>query len=203
MSKHTFELHQVDIPNVPGHRDHSRPMEKIDTMVFHRIHVGDPENDDAEALAKFFAEYNKRPSGRLGWMPYSFVIPKKQPGGQVVIVEQACPLWSITPHALAWNERSVGVGVVGDFRKRPPTVKQKAACKWLALRLQDTILPHLRKRNNKVHRDLLVTVHGALTRGTKDPEKLLGGKEECPGPLFAPTWREVKKALASAGKVKV
>ena len=192
---HRFELRQVAIPNSPGNRGHSRALTAIDAAVLHRIHMGDPDNDNAESIALAFDKLGQR-------MPYTFIVPSAQPSSDLVIVEQACPLWAKTGHALAWNDRSVGIGVVGDFRKTKPTVKQKAAILWLCLRLQDVCTPHLKLRRG-TNTDFLVTVHGALTTGTRDPQKLIGGKEECPGPLFLPTWRQVRKIVSAAGKVRL
>lgn len=201
MTEHAFELKRVDIPNVPGTRSgKTRAISDIDTAIFHRIHVGNPESDDAAAIAKFFMDEGKKWIG-THHMPYPFIIPRAQPSGRLVLVEQCVPLWAVTPHAKAWNTRAVGIGVVGDFRKQAPTAKQKAACLWLAQRLADVCTPHLKLRRTATKKNFLVTVHGALTTATSDPEKLIGGKEECPGPMFLPAWREIRKALATSDTI--
>lgn len=191
----SFELQQILIPNVPG-RKLGRKIEYIDTCMFHRIHVGDPETDDGIAIASFFEREGKKWIG-AAQMPYSFIVPRKQPPGSLVIVQQCVPLNRKTPHAKAWNRRAVGVGVVGDFRQQTPTKKQKMGCLWIASRLRDICENHLRPASypRASPRDFLVTVHSAITTATSDPKKLTGGSEECPGPRFNATYRMIKQAL--------
>lgn len=63
----------------------------------------------AEGVAGFYASLDGKPTG--GKMPYTFVV------NQAGSVEQARPITDITPHGRSYNRRSVGVAVLGDFRK--------------------------------------------------------------------------------------
>ena len=194
MSHYTFELQQISIPNVPGTKL-GRKFHHIDTCMFHRIHVGDPATDDATTIAAFFEREGKKWIG-VHQMPYPFIVPQCQPAGNRVIVQQCVPLTRKTPHAKAWNRRAVGVGVVGDFREKPPTKKQKAGCLWIAERLNDLCEYHLWSTSDGRHtRGFLVTVHSAITSATGDRRKLTGGSEECPGPRFTPTYRHIKQTI--------
>ena len=196
MAHFNFELHWIDIPNVPNTLKSNRSLARVDTQVFHRIHAGAPDTDSAIDISRLSTREGPQWIGS-SHMPYHFVIPKAQPTGKVVIVEACVPLTRITPHALDWNARSVSVGVVGDFRERAPTAKQKAACLWITQRIKDFLTPSMRLVPRK--REFLVTVHSSLTSGTRNPAKLAGGTDECPGPFFTPTWREIRKTIALSG----
>lgn len=195
---YTYELRRVEVPNIPWKRHYHRPFTDIDAAVFHRIHAGHPETDNAASIAKFFEEEGKKWIGTTN-MPYSIVIPRAQPSSSLVVVEYCVPLTLKTPHAKAWNRRSVGIGVVGDFRKQAPTQKQRAGCLWIAQRLADMCEPHLQARRTPT--TFMATVHSALASGTADPEKLAGGKNECPGPKFATTWREIRNSMRRHGEL--
>lgn len=191
------QLTFVTVPNAPK-APRRKGLASVDTIVFHRIHVGNPETDDGATIAKYFEDHGAE-------MPYAFIIPKDQPDKSIILVEQLFPLWVKSPHAANWNGRSVGIGVVGDFRKERPTKKQEQACLWIARRIIDACEPHMRDRQWRPvkDKDFLITVHGALTTGTADPDKLIGGPEECPGAKFRPFWRRLKKAIHESGKLSV
>lgn len=199
---YTYELRRIEIPNVPWKRHYYRPFERVDTAVFHRIHAGHPESDTGAVIAKFFEDEGKKWIGTTN-MPYHIIIPRAQPGGTLIVIEHCVPFTLKTPHAAKWNGRSIGIGVVGDFRHNmTPTKKQRAGCLWIAQRLADLCEPHLKARQgSEANRSFLATVHSALTTGTSDPEKLTGGANECPGPKFATTWREIRNSMRRHGEL--
>jgi hypothetical protein len=186
-------LEWVTIPNVPSYQGYTRNPADIDTLVFHRIHAGSPETDDAASIALLFCRDGKKLIKTTN-MPYTFVIPRAQPEDHRVIIQQCVPIGRKTPHAKAFNRRGLGVGVVGDFRTMKPTQKQRQACIWIAQRFADMAVT--------LGKDPIITVHSALTEGVSDPSKLTGGSEECPGPLFRTTWTAAKDAVAAAGRFK-
>lgn len=182
-----FELRQVRIPNIPPR---IRYRKSLNTILFHRLSVA----EDAKEIARWFNIHG--PSAiRSRFMPYGMVIPRNQPEGKSVVIEQCFPLNHIGPHAFKMNTASYGIAVVGDFRKEKPTPKQTAACCWIALRLFD-------KLQQTANRDLLITTHGNVNNATSDPNKLAGGRDACPGDLFNPTLVLIRRALGKAGKIQ-
>ena len=95
-----------------------RPYEKIDTIVVHRNSIG----YDADTVADWFEE-NPRWAGPR--MPYHFVVKKCGD------IEQALELQIRGNHALGRNRRSIGVGVIGDFREHKPTPEQLESLRYL------------------------------------------------------------------------
>ena len=181
------EARMIEIVKVPaanwgrGDREpkYMRYPKQIDTIMFHRILVGKPPNrTSAEDIIKFFVDEGLMWIGTTD-MPYTFII---EWGGAVC---QCVNLQTRTPHAGSYNSRAIGVGVVGDFRKDPPSDAQRRVCPSLAVALAE-ILPTAP----------LVTVHGAIPKATKDKNKLLGGAEECPGEHFHKTWYRARDAVS-------
>jgi hypothetical protein len=163
---------------------HRRYPGEIDTIMFHRIMLnGTPvERTNAEALIKFFEDEGKKWIGTAD-MPYTFII---HVSGSI---SQCVQLSTVTPHACRYSRRSIGIGVIGDFRVGSPTKQQSKTCVELAKELALILLA-----------PPLVTVHGAIPRATKDSNKLLGGKDECPGEYFHETWHAARRAVATVMK---
>lgn len=135
---------------------------KASVVAVHRIEYGDKVDDIAAAFD---------PGGSLtsytgGQQPYHFLINKYG------TVHQVLPLVSNGAHARQWNDDALGVGVVGDFRKEPPTFEQ-----WTALvDLCADLTAHLEiDPDAQEHGVYGLSGHDELPRGSKDPDK------ECPG----------------------
>lgn len=131
-------------------------------LVVHRIEVSQEDaryGDTPTEVARFFREHPVGIAATGGVMPYPLLIDAR---GEVT---QTVPLRRVTPHARAHNPTSIGVGCIGDFRRKAPTAPQRDAlvrvlaelCSWLELE------PHT------------VRGHDELAFGSKDPDK------ECPG----------------------
>lgn len=118
-------------------RKRTRDFDAIDLVVFHRISLAkdgpeeypdvaplsDEETDAAAIAARFRDTRRYRPGAYTGGeMPYQVII------GTDGAVFQAAELSDNAPHARIYNERSIGVGVVGDFRRYMPTDRQVASC---------------------------------------------------------------------------
>jgi len=120
-------------------------------QVIHRNSVGKTIDD----MAVFFLETEPQHTG--GKFPYHYVID-----GQGTVFQCVPEQW-VAPGAVAFNEAGVQVALFGDFRKRPPTVKQGLAlvrlCQDLYKQGATDIIGHTEREG-----------------GTADPDKV------CPGP---------------------
>jgi len=90
---------------------------EIDTVIIHRFGPKIPKWEDlhtAADIARAFAHHPELAQA-FGRMPYHFVV---WPDGRV---EQGVPVRFQTPHAYRWNNRAIGVAVVGDFRTEQAT----------------------------------------------------------------------------------
>ncbi|MEZ0313904.1 MAG: peptidoglycan recognition family protein [Myxococcota bacterium] len=153
---------------VPG-VERLKPREPADVtgVIVHRIEVSqeDPSYGDAPSeVARFFREHPIGVKATGGDMPYPILVDRD--GG----VTQTVPLRFITPHAKAHNPGTVGVGVIGDFRKAPPSPRQRAAAVAVCAAL-------LTRFALKVE---TISGHDELQGGSNDPDKI------CPGPGLAP-----------------
>lgn len=172
-----------------GKKHYLRTLVGLDTIMFHRIKVGD---GTAQGVIDFFTAEGVKWIGTTD-MPYTFIVPAD---GDTVY--QCVDLMTRTPHAAPWNTRSVGIGVFGDFRVDKPTAFQHDACVWLAQRIYDT----LRTQHDRDAEPPLVTVHGAIPECcAKAPTKQIGRVDECPGRLFHPTWNDARAMINKGGAI--
>ena len=86
-------------------------------------------------------------------------------------VEQWIPLSEYGAHALDLSATTVGIAVLGDFRREAPTEPQWSALVWCVGMLRGAY-------------QCGVTGHGNRPAGTRDREKLVGGVRWCPGELL-------------------
>ena len=94
-----------------------------------------------------------------GKMPYALVV--RVDGS----VDQCRPLGIVTPHALGWSQNALGIAIVGDFRKEPPTEAQVHTCEQLC--------------------GVLMAFYGAALHGHDElPRSSLDEGKVCPGHLF-------------------
>jgi hypothetical protein len=134
----------------------------IDRIIVHRIEVSqeDPTFGDHPAeVIRFFATHPIGQKATGGKMPYPLLV---DPSG---VITQCLPLGVVSMHARKFNQRSIGVALVGDFRTRAPSAAQRQTLVWLGAHL--------------LHRLQLpveaVCGHDGLDGGSTDPDK------ECPG----------------------
>ena len=166
---------------VPGlDRFKAREPADVTGVIVHRIEVSqeDPSYGDTPVeVARFFREHPIGVKATGGDMPYPIVVDRD---GNVT---QTVPLRFITPHAKAHNPRTVGIGVIGDFRKAPPSASQRAAviavCAALLTRFGLPVES--------------ISGHDELQGGSSDPDKI------CPGPGLSPAdvRNEVRAFLAT------
>lgn len=148
------------------HHAARRHREAIAAVVVHRIEVSGEDasyGDRPSEVARFFAEHPIGQAASGGRMPYPVLVTAA--GG----VCQLLPLLAQTPHAAAHNPTSLGIGVVGDFRRAPPPPPQ-----WRALvGLAAAIVAGLRCGPQAL------VAHDALPGASRQPDKV------CPGPHLA------------------
>ena len=166
---------------VPGiERLKAREHSEITGVIVHRIEVSQEDasyGDTPAEVARFFREHPIGVKATGGDMPYPILIDRDG------VVTQTVPLRLVTPHAKAHNPRTVGVGVIGDFRKVPPPSLQRAAaiavCAALLTRFGLTAEA--------------ISGHDELQGGSSDPDKI------CPGPGLSPddVRNEVRAFLAT------
>lgn len=139
--------------------------DRLTYIVIHRISLArrakgnlDPIPDsllDAPALAQRFRD---RDLGTGGKPPYHFLVRQ---GGTI---EQLLPLSLRGAHAVGYNNMSVGVAVVGDFRHQEPQVAQLTSLEALCAAMVPV------KRNG-----LLIVGHTQVPGSSHDETKI------CPG----------------------
>lgn len=138
------------------------PHSVVRFLVIHRI--GESVGGDAVSIAASFRDNSKDngPGSYTGYrMPYHFIV---KPDGSV---EQAVPLEDVAPHVKLYNNESIGIGIIGDFRAKPPTDEQVWSAAELCAMLREWY-PGVR-----------ITGHTELgAKATSDPEK------QCPGNQF-------------------
>lgn len=151
----------------------------IDRIIVHRIEVSQEDStfgDQPAEVIRFFATHPIGQRATGGKMPYPILVDAT--GG----ITQCLPLMVISPHARKFNQRSIGVALVGDFRTRAPSAAQRQSTVGL--------LAHL------VHRLGLpvaaICGHDGLDGGSADPDKVCPGRHLPMGPLQA----DVAAALA-------
>ena len=156
-----------------------RSARSIDRIIVHRIEVSqeDPTFGDTPAeVIRFFATHPIGQKATGGKMPYPLLV------SSCGVVTQCLPLGVVSMHARKFNQRAIGVALVGDFRNRAPSAPQRQTLIW--------VLAHLVRRLGLPVE--AVCGHDALDGGSADPDK------ECPGrylPL-APLRQDVAAALA-------
>lgn len=139
-----------------------RPEGDITGVVVHRIQVSqeDPSyGDDAREVLRFFREHPIGVKATGGEMPYPILIDAA--GG----VTQTLPLCCVSPHAVSHNPSTVGVALIGDFRREPPAPAQRLVLPWVCA----SLLLQLGATPEHLHG------HDELTGASRDPDK------ECPG----------------------
>ncbi len=163
----------------------SRALADVTGVIVHRIEVSqeDPSYGDTPSeVARFFREHPVGLKATGGDMPYPLLVERD---GQVT---QTVPLRFVTPHAKAHNVRSVGVGVIGDFRNALPLPRQRAAAIAVCAAL-------LTRFNLAVE---AISGHDELQGGSNDPDKI------CPGSGLAPAdVRDEVRALLATGAVEL
>jgi len=138
---------------------HGRNIDDVNLVIIHRSHVA----KNARQSAFFFA----KPEGGTGRkFPYHFYICED---GQI---EQAVRLTKAAPGACNSNRVGIQVALCGDMRKAPPTPAQLASCKVLCSELSN-FLGQVRVKG-----------HSEVPGSFGDPNKRVGGPEECPGKCF-------------------
>ena len=102
---------------------------------------------------------------RRSFVPYNFLVDRNGEIGMMMDVN------AMGAHCAGFNSHSVGVGVVGDFRKREPSAPQKLGVKKLCRNL-------IRKYSKELDETNPIMTHddARRQRGQK--------KKNCPGPLF-------------------
>ena len=174
-----------------------RPLYQIDSIILHRIggtaarpatcapdYPGhNPPHSIGETAVEIAAWFRTHPEAAgTARMPYTFVVRRDG------VVEQALWLTVSAPHARRWNTRAIGIAIVGDFRHEVPPSLQVDAVTGLCARLNDTLRRPLAIYG---HSMWIPDVAGA----TKDISK------QCPGPLFAAAYKEVRLEVRTAGQV--
>lgn len=159
-----------------------RPTRNIDTVMLHRIGptLGPAPAGSAVEIAAWFREHPEVLGTTM--MPYTFVIP---PDGKT---EQAVWVSMRTPHGRSWNTRAIGVALVGDFRRQPPTDQQVDAAAALVIRLQDALRHPLAVYGHTMWHPL---PHQTTTTPGKD----------CPGKHFEAAYREILAQVKACGQV--
>ncbi len=110
-----------------GRKAPNRNPEKISHVIIHRhgdnVH-GWGELNNAQDVAKLHGMHPdlRRVTGR---MAYDFVIAKDG------AMQQALPVNAYGAHAMQYNRTAIGIAVLGDFRKEPPTPAQWRSLLWL------------------------------------------------------------------------
>jgi hypothetical protein len=118
-----------------AHNYRARSVQDIKYAVVHRIDVGD---GTPRGIGSFFETYIW--DGQLltgGKMPYHLII---EVDGNVT---RCVPYLMIAPGAAGLNKNGIQVGVVGDFRKHPPTDKQRISL-LLAYKHLNELYPGIR-----------------------------------------------------------
>lgn len=142
-----------------------REMHHIEALVVHRISlvgIGIPDDElDGPGMCAAFQDPRKLGGYTGNRNPYSLLV--RYPEG---VIEQCTPLREVTAHAAAWNSRSIGMAVVGDFRKHHPDPRQWDRALLLAAAVSQAL-------------NLRIVGHTELgSSGTHDPTK------QCPGRLW-------------------
>jgi len=122
-------------------------------IVIHRIALGARASDIIVAFSGGISLAAKATGYK---MPYHYVV---ESDGSVI---QTLPLDVIGPHAWKWNDRSIGVACVGDFRIHEPPKAQ-----WYAAARLCRSLEMLYRAD--------IWGHDELPEGSTDPQKV------CPG----------------------
>lgn len=155
----------------------ARPKSQVTLLVVHRIEVSQEDasfSDTPPDVARFFRDHPVGQRATGGAMPYPLLIDA---AGQVT---QTVPLGRVTPHVRAYNPQALGVGVLGDFRTRPPTPAQYEA-------LVRVLVGLARELGLAAS---AVVAHDELSGGSADPDK------ECPGRALS--LAVVREAVAQA-----
>ncbi len=181
MSMPPFRFEQA-----PGtERLKTREAAEVTGVIVHRIEVSqeDPSYGDTPSeVARFFREHPIGQQATGGDMPYPLLVDRD---GNIT---QTVPLRFITPHAKAHNPRSVGVGVIGDFRERPPSPLQRAA----TIAVCAALIGRFGLQADAI------SGHDELQGGSNDPDKI------CPGRYLAPAdLRDEVRAFIAAHEAEL
>ena len=139
-----------------GEEEHNR---QIDYIVIHRITVEEAAGlpDDRIGLTEFFTNHPDGIAATGGQFPYHFLVLEDGD------IEQMEPTDVVTPHVARWNKVAIGIGVVGDFRKKQLGDIQKYTLFQLCCSLLERFP------------DATLVGHGQLKGGSRHPNKV------CPG----------------------
>lgn len=137
----------------PSEASHAPLSDHLDTVLIHRIGIGARAADIVGAFTGGIPEAAKATGYK---MPYHFVVEED---GTCV---QCLRLGVQGPHARSWNSHSIGVGMVGDFRRRGPLQAQ-----WRSAVLLTALL--------RAPQGWKVLGHDQAPGGSSDPSK------QCPG----------------------
>jgi hypothetical protein len=132
-----------------------RNPEVCEFLVLHRSDSG----STPELVAEFFSDPQHKTGRR---MPYHFLIDSQG------VVSQCVPLSIVAPGAVKLNPAGIQIALDGDFRKKPPSVKQGLALVNLVAELL------------KWKPSLKVTGHTADDGATTTPGKICPGKHLVP-----------------------
>jgi len=164
----------IDIRSeVDDGKEHPRTLIDVRLITIHRIFFNDWDpNQDVGGLeiALRFIHDPKITKYTGGENPYTFY---DEYDGTIA---QALDLTDRGNHARRWNHSSVGVAVIGDMRKRPPTRAQYASlvelCADLSCALDIDPLGE-----TELGQDVVPSLagHSELPGGSADPDK------QCPG----------------------
>lgn len=168
---------------VRDHKYQQRGTDSIDGIMVHRVGVdvraGIVIGYEARTICDAFTGRNERWASVAratgGQNPYTFIIGGDH--GPAVFdgkIWQALPLDEIGHHARRFSKRFIGIGLVGDFRARPPSEVQALAAVDLISDLC-LLLGVLSRR---------VFGHGEVP-GSHSGSKARGSPGACPGDLLS------------------
>lgn len=160
------------LPTHATRRFPKRNIGQVDTIVIH--HTAGPSTQTVKSIA----QYHSGPSSHVcnGGCPgicYHYVINR---AGKIYLCN---PLESLVYHAAPMNTKSIGVCLIGNFDKIPPTQAQLDAL--------DYLIPYL--RTNLLKKELQVIGHRDACNGCKS----------CPGQNMYAVLEKYQDA--SAGKL--
>lgn len=137
----------------PENEERYPVLREIDAVLIHRCSVGNNARDVMHGFAGGIPQAARIVGYR---MPYHFVVDASGEVTQCVTVGRQAP------HAASWNSRSIGVAVLGDFRRNAPTGSQ-----WNAAATLVGLLASPERWD--------VLGHDEAPGGSNDPRK------QCPG----------------------
>lgn len=161
---------------VDDKKPHYRDAWGLNTVGIHRIWFDDWELDEEHTPVEICRRFIDDPDiakYTRGELAYTIMIDAV--GRRWQILE----LSDIGQHASVWNTPALGIGVIGDFRKRPPTRAQMIALIDLCSDLCPALgIDPMGKSSHRGLEAPSLAGHDELPRGSKDATK------RCPGNLL-------------------